>query len=87
MAEMNYNISLSDLVRFTPLKDVENPLDPANKDLLKAALYKYGMNINKPYQIQKLKHRNINGEVVYCELFIGSERKDTRWLFFKRRFG
>lgn len=52
---------------------------PENKNLLKALLHKYGMDITKSYEQEVYEHRNVFNEVVVCPMFMGISRQDPWW--------
>lgn len=73
-----WNISLSELSR-DRMADGKILTEPENANLLRAMLYKYGMDIDKHYEVEICEHRNIYGDKVHCAYFLGVERTDTRW--------
>lgn len=73
-----WNLSLSELSRDKLAAGVQLT-DPANKDLLNALLFKYGLDINKHFEVEVCEHRNVFGEKVHCQYFLGIERTDQRW--------
>lgn len=53
---------------------------------LKALLYSMGMDIKLAYESSVCTHRSeMTHEVVTCERFVGSERRDDTWLRMKER--
>lgn len=77
-----WNISLSELSK-DRLAQGKHLQEPENANLLRAMLYKYGMDIDKHFEIEVCEHRNIFGEKVHCQYFLGVERSDSRWLDIK----
>lgn len=77
-----WNISLSELSRDSAAYGMQLA-EPENIDIVRALLYKYGMDIDKHYEVEVLEHRNVYGEKVHCHYFLGIERTDTRWLSIK----
>lgn len=73
-----WNISLSELSK-DRMSEGKNLHDPENVNLLRAMLYKYGMDIDKHFEVEVCEHRNIFGEKVHCAYFLGVERNDQRW--------
>lgn len=73
-----WNISLSELSK-DAMAAGKHLNDPENANLLRAMLYRYGMDIDKHYEVEICEHRNIFGEKVHCAYFLGIERTDTRW--------
>ena len=82
----NYNLSMTVFMNDSLLtKYGETPetlLD--NEQVLKAVLFKYGLNIEKTYPYEICQHRNTFGKVVTAPLFMGVERTDDGWLYLKR---
>lgn len=68
-----WNISLSEISRDKAAQGVQLTA-PENKDLLRALLFKYGMDIEKHYEVEICEHRNAFGEKVHCHYFLGIER-------------
>lgn len=73
-----WNISLSELSK-DRLAQGKHLHEPDNANLLRAMLFKYGMDIDKHFEVEVCEHRNIFGEKVHCHYFLGIERTDTRW--------
>lgn len=78
----NYILSLSDVVSALKLsgEDVESSNLLADERRLKAVLWTMGLDINHKYNEHFCRHRNIQGQVVECVRFEGSERDDKSWL-------
>ncbi len=72
------NISLSELSKDSAAQGVQLQEDE-NKNLLRALLYKYGMDITKHFEVEVCEHRNVFNEKVHCQYFLGIERSDARW--------
>lgn len=79
---MNYILSLSDVVSALKLsgEDVESSNLLADERRLKAVLWTMGLDINHKYVENFCKHRNMQGQVVECIRFEGSEREDKSWM-------
>ncbi|XAO54273.1 RLF transduction protein [Yersinia phage vB_YenM_P778] len=77
-----WSLSLSILIKENLFLGVQL-MAPENSDKLRAVLYKYGMDIDKHYDMEILEHRNEYGQIVMCPLFMGIERLDDRWKFIK----
>lgn len=75
---VRWNISLSELIKDKAAQGVQLA-DEKNKNMLLALLFKYGLDIDKHFEIETIEHRNIFGEVVHCQYFLGIERTDVRW--------
>lgn len=74
-------ISMSDVLNhpwFEDLKDKPNGLE--------AILYTMGLDVSLPYETTTCTHRSMmTQQVVTCERFSGSERKDENWHKIKYR--
>ena len=77
-----WNISLSELSLDRAAYGLQLTA-PENKDIVRALLYKYGLDIDKHFEVEIVEHRNVFGEKVFCEYFLGIERIDTRWATIK----
>lgn len=75
---IRWNISLSELMK-DRMAQGKQLNEPENKDLLRAMLFMYGMDIDKHFETEVCEHRNIFGEKVHCAYFLGVERTDQRW--------
>jgi len=79
---MNYILSLSDVVMALKLsgEDINSSNLLADERRLKAALWVMGLDINHKYEDNLCNHRNLQGQVVHCIRYEGSERTDKSWL-------
>lgn len=73
-----WNISLSELSK-DRMAQGKHLQEPENKNLLRAMLFMYGMDIDKHFEVEVCEHRNCFGEKVHCAYFLGVERNDQRW--------
>lgn len=82
----NYNISITVFMNDPLLEKYGETPDTLldNEQVLKAVLYKYGIDIEKEYSFEICLHRNTFGKVVMAPLFMGVERTDYGWLYLKR---
>lgn len=71
-----WNISLSEISKDALAQGITLHEED---NLVRALLYKYGMDINKHFEVEVCEHRNVYGEVVHCAYFLGIERTDVRW--------
>ncbi|AZV02309.1 hypothetical protein Arno18_123 [Pectobacterium phage Arno18] len=73
-----WNISLSELSKDRAVQGLQLQEDD-NINILHAMLFKYGLDINRHFEVEVCEHRNVFGEVVYCPYFMGVQRTDVRW--------
>ncbi len=77
----NYIISLSDIT--AALKASGESVDStilADERRLKTILWNMGLDTQHKYDENYCKHRNMQGFVVECVRFEGSERSDKTWM-------
>lgn len=82
----NYNISYTEFMKDELVSEYgenENTLLD-NEDLLRAVLYKYGVDVTKDFSFEICQHRNLANKVVMAPLFSGVERTDEQWKYIKR---
>lgn len=82
----NYKLSMTVFISDSLLEKYGETPDTLldNEQVLAAVLYKYGLNIDKPYSYEICQHRNTFGKVVVAPLFMGVERTDEQWTYLKR---
>lgn len=85
----DYSLSMTVFTRDSLLKEFNVTPDQLldNKNVLEAVLFKYGLDVEKPYNFSICQHRNTFGKVVTAPLFVGVERRDYGWLYIKRNLG
>ena len=71
-------ISLSEIQTVAPF--VNEDFIENNKEVFERMLYDLGMDLEYPYDIQNVIHRNRFGNVITCERYVGKERLDKAWL-------
>ena len=82
----DYNISYTEFMKdelVAEYGETENTLLD-NENLLRAILYKYGVDVEKEFSYVICQHRNLSNKVVMAPLFSGTERTDEQWKYFKR---
>lgn len=72
-----FSLSMSDLVL---LEEFIDAFAREDKYAINRVLWKNGMDVNYPVEIQYVQHRNLQNKVVTCERYIGTERSDKEWL-------
>ncbi len=82
----NYNLSMTVFMNDSLLEKYGETPDTIldNEQVLRAVLYKYGLDIDKDYSYEICQHRNTFGKVVLAPLFMGVERVDEQWAYLKR---
>lgn len=82
----NYNLSMTVFMKDSLLEKYGETPDTIldNEQVLRAVLYKYGLDIDKDYSYEICQHRNTFGKVVLAPLFMGVERVDEQWTYLKR---
>lgn len=81
------NISLSDLLVIREVRELMDKYgveqltadDEQSKNVLRAALYMCGMNIDKHFEVTVQEHRSTFGIVAHCHFYLGIERTDQAW--------
>lgn len=74
-------ISMSDVLKHPWFAELS-----AKPQGLKALLYSMGLDVKLAYESSVCTHRSeMTHEVVTCERFVGSERRDEIWLRIKER--
>jgi len=51
-----------------------------NKQEIERILFENGIDTEEPYTVEFSQHRNLRGEIVSCERYIGEERSCKEWL-------
>ena len=74
-------ISMSDILKHPWFSELSS-----KPQGLKALLYSMGVDVNLAYESSVCTHRSeMTHEIVTCERFVGSERRDNNWLRIKER--
>lgn len=71
-------ISLSEIQTVAPF--VNEDFIENNKEVFERMLYDMGMDLEYPYDIQNVTHRNRFGNIISCKRYVGKERLDKAWL-------
>ena len=71
-------ISLSEIAKIKPQVKHYNYAD--NEVELRLDLHNLGMQVDHPYEMQDVQHRNTFNEIVTCPRWVGLERVDEQWV-------
>lgn len=71
-------ISLSEIQTVAPW--INQDFISNNKDIFDRMLYDLGMDLQIPYEVQDVTHRNKFGNVITCQRYVGNERVDKDWV-------
>lgn len=71
-------VSLSEIQTVAPW--VNQDFIDNNKDIFDKMLYDLGMDLQLPYEVQDVTHRNRFGNVISCPRYVGNERTDLSWI-------
>lgn len=74
---IGHTLSISDLLLIDSFKKAFGEED---KQTIEKILYENGMDVTEPYTLEFSKHRNLRGNIVSCERYVGEERRDKNWL-------
>jgi len=74
---IGHTLSISDLLLIDNFKKAFGEED---KSTIEKILYENGMDVAEPYTLEFSKHRNLRGNIVSCERYVGEERQDKAWL-------
>lgn len=77
MIGIGHVLSISDLLLIDNFKAAFGSDD---KVVLEKILFDNGIDVEEPYTLEYSKHRNLRGNIVSCERFVGIERSDISWL-------
>ena len=51
-----------------------------NKQEIERILFENGIDTEEPYTVEFSQHRNLCGQIVSCDRYVGEERCDKAWL-------
>jgi hypothetical protein len=74
---IGHALSVSDLLM---IKDFQVAFGNDDKQAIEKILFENGMDIEEPYAIEFSQHRNLRGQIVSCDRYVGEERQDKCWL-------
>jgi hypothetical protein len=74
---IGHTLSISDLLLIDNFKEAFGKDD---KQSIEKILFENGMDITEPYSLEFSKHRNLRGNIVSCQRYVGEERQDQKWL-------
>jgi len=73
---IGHTLSVSDLLL---IDDFKTAFGSDDKKAIEKILFENGMDINEPVSLEFSKHRNLRGNIVSCERYVGEERQDLSW--------
>lgn len=76
MSRVFYYLSVSDLMLIEGFKEAH---EAGDVDFIKAALWKWGLDITKKWEIEMNSHRNLQKQIYTGERYTGVERIDQEW--------
>lgn len=74
---IGHTLSISDLLL---IKDFQTAFGNDDKQAIEKILFENGMDITEPYTVEFSQHRNLRGQIVSCDRYVGEERCDKNWL-------
>lgn len=74
---IGHTLSISDLLL---IKEFQTAFGNDDKQAIEKILFENGMDIEEPYTVEFSQHRNLRGQVVSCDRYVGEERQDKNWL-------
>lgn len=74
---IGHTLSISDLLL---IDDFKVAFGKDDKKTIERILFENGMDVSEPYSLEFSKHRNLRGNIVSCERYVGEERQDRSWL-------
>ena len=74
---IGHTLSISDLLL---IKDFQTAFGNDDKQAIEKILFENGMDIEEPYTVEFSQHRNLRGQIVSCDRYVGEERQDKCWL-------
>lgn len=74
---IGHTLSISDLLL---IKDFQIAFGNDDKQAIEKILFENGMDIEEPYTVEFSQHRNLRGQIVSCDRYVGEERQDKNWL-------
>lgn len=74
---IGHTLSISDLLLIDNFKSAFGSDD---KKAIENILFENGLDTAEPYTLEFSKHRNLRGNIVSCERYVGEERQDASWI-------
>lgn len=74
---IGHALSVSDLLM---IKDFQVAFGNDDKQAIEKILFENGLDVEEHYTLEFSQHRNLQGQIVSCERYVGEERQDTQWL-------
>lgn len=74
---IGHTLSISDLLLIDSFKTA---FGSGDKKAIEKILFENGLDVAEPYTLEYSKHRNLRGNIVSCERYVGEERQDRSWL-------
>lgn len=74
---IGHTLSVSDLLLIEKFQEAFGKDD---KKTIERILRDNGMDVTEPYSLEYSRHRNLRGNIVSCERYVGEERNDKEWL-------
>ena len=74
---IGHTLSISDLLL---IKDFQTAFGNDDKQAIEEILFENGMDVTEPYTVEFSQHRNLRGQIVSCDRYVGEERQDKSWL-------
>lgn len=74
---IGHTLSISDLLLISSFQEAFGNDD---KQAIEKILFENGMDIEEPYTVEFSQHRNLRGQIVSCDRYVGEERQDKNWL-------
>ena len=74
---IGHTLSISDLLL---IKDFQVAFGNDDRQVIEKILFENGMDIEEPYTVEFSQHRNLRGQIVSCDRYVGEERQDKCWL-------
>lgn len=74
---IGHTLSISDLLL---IKSFQTAFGNDDKQAIEKILFENGMDITEPYTVEFSQHRNLRGQIVSCDRYVGEERQDKCWL-------
>lgn len=74
---IGHTLSISDLLLISSFQEAFGNDD---KQAIEKILFENGMDVIEPYTVEFSQHRNLRGQIVSCDRYVGEERCDKVWL-------
>ena len=74
---VGHTLSVSDLLL---IKNFQTAFGNDDKQAIEKILFENGMDVTEPYTVEFSKHRNLRGQIVSCDRYVGEERQCKEWL-------